>query len=98
VSPPWRDFLGKYCNFYIIYKSWQYSLRIACQVWARGASCLVYAVDSIVFHELSMLHHILSNQVWARAKVPKVKSELESWTGISEMVNLRINEGLTLHP
>ena len=25
-SPPWRDFLGKYCNFYIIYKSWQYRI------------------------------------------------------------------------
>jgi len=35
---PWRDFLGRYCNFYIIYKSWQYSLSIACQVWARGAT------------------------------------------------------------
>jgi len=45
-----------------------------------------------------MLHHILTNQVWARAKVPKVKRELKSWTGISEMVNVRINEGLTLHP
>jgi hypothetical protein len=28
-GPPWRDFLGKYCNFYIIYKSWQHSLSIA---------------------------------------------------------------------
>jgi len=45
-----------------------------------------------------MLHHILTNQVWARAKVPKVKSELESWTGISKMVNVRINEELTLYP
>jgi len=44
--PPWRDFLGKYRNVYIIYKSWQYSLIIACQacppsgrrVWARGAT------------------------------------------------------------
>jgi len=35
---PWRDFLGKYRNVYIIYKSWQYSLSIACQVWARGAT------------------------------------------------------------
>jgi len=35
---PWRDFPGKYCNFYIIYKSWQYSLSIACQVWARGTN------------------------------------------------------------
>jgi len=39
---PWRDFLGKYCNFYIIYKSWQYSLIpiVSGQVWARGATCL----------------------------------------------------------
>jgi len=30
-----RDFLGKYCNLYLIYKLFQYSLSIACQVWAR---------------------------------------------------------------
>ena len=47
-------------------------LRLKNQVWARGATCLVYTVDIIVFHELSMLHHILTNQVWARAKVLKV--------------------------
>jgi len=46
---PWRDFLGKYRHAYIIYKSWQYSLSIACQacppsgrrVWARGATRLI---------------------------------------------------------
>jgi len=45
-----RDFLGKYCNFYIIYKSWQYSLI-----------------------------PIVSGQVWARAKVPKMP-KIKSFT------------------
>jgi len=59
---PWRDFLGKYCNFYIIYKSWQYSLSIACQVWARGATWLESAVIAAISCKRSLLNSGLASQ------------------------------------
>jgi len=51
---PWRDFLGKYRNVYIIYKSWQYSRSITCQVWAKGATSQENDPVSEIFLELGV--------------------------------------------
>jgi len=63
--PPWpparslrlgeRDMPVKYCNCYVIYKSWQYNLSIACQVWARGATYVYYADVVIMFSKRILL-------------------------------------------